>query len=310
MDIMAKRTQADKDGVRIAELNEMSYREQLWDHKPLTDFWRVGKGYASKLEANRIYTMGDVAKCSIDNEDLLYKLFGVNAELLIDHAWGWEPCTISEIKNYKPQANSISSGQVLSYPYTYEMARLIVHEMIDLLVLDLVDKKLVTDQIVLDVGYDIENLTNPKIKETYTGEITVDYYGRAVPKHAHGTINLKRKCSSTKIITDATLELFDRIVNKNLLVRRLNVTACKLLREDEIQAGKSGVVQMDLFTDYETLEEEKRKEDEYLDKEKKRQLALLEIKKRYGKNAVLKGINYQEGATTKERNEQIGGHKA
>ena len=310
MDIMAKRTQADKDGVRIAELDEMSYRKLLWDHKPLTDFWRVGKGYASKLEANRIYTMGDVAKCSIDNEDLLYKLFGVNAELLIDHAWGWEPCTISEIKNYKPQANSISSGQVLSYPYTYEMARLIVHEMIDLLVLDLVDKKLVTDQIVLDVGYDIENLTNPKIKETYTGEITVDYYGRAVPKHAHGTINLKRKCSSTKIITDATLELFDRIVNKNLLVRRLNVTACKLLREDEIQAGKSGVVQMDLFTDYETLEEEKRKEDEYLDKEKKRQLALLEIQKKYGKNAVLKGINYQEGATTKERNEQIGGHKA
>lgn len=310
MDIMAKRTQADKDGVRIAELDEMSYRRQLWNHKPLTDFWRVGKGYASKLEANRMYTMGDVARCSIDNEDLLYKLFGINAELLIDHAWGWEPCTISEVKKYKPQANSISSGQVLSYPYTCDKARLIVHEMIDLLVLDLVDKNLVTDQIVLDVGYDIENLTNPKIRETYSGEITVDHYGREVPKHAHGTINLKRRCSSTKLITEATLELFDKIVNKNLLVRRLNVTACKILSEDEIREEKGKVMQMDLFTDYEALEEEKRKEDEYLDKEKKRQRAVLDMQKKYGKNAVLKGMNYQDGATTKERNEQIGGHKA
>lgn len=310
MDIMAKRTQADKDGVRIAELDEMSYRRQLWNHKPLTDFWRVGKGYASKLEANRMYTMGDVARCSIDNEDLLYKLFGINAELLIDHAWGWEPCTISEVKKYKPQANSISSGQVLSYPYTCDKARLIVHEMIDLLVLDLVDKNLVTDQIVLDVGYDIENLTNPKIRETYSGEITVDHYGREVPKHAHGTINLKRRCSSTKLITEATLELFDKIVNKNLLVRRLNVTACKILSEDEIREEKGKVMQMDLFTDYEALEEEKRKEDEYLDNEKKRQRAVLDMQKKYGKNAVLKGMNYQDGATTKERNEQIGGHKA
>lgn len=310
MDIMAKRTQADKDGVRIAELDEMSYRRQLWNHKPLTDFWRVGKGYASKLEANRMYTMGDVARCSIDNEDLLYKLFGINAELLIDHAWGWEPCTISEVKKFKPQANSISSGQVLSYPYTCDKARLIVHEMIDLLVLDLVDKKLVTDQIVLDVGYDIENLTNPAIKKKYVGEITVDHYGREVPKHAHGTINLKRRCSSTKLITEATLELFDKIVNKNLLVRRLNVTACKILSEDEIREEKGKVMQMDLFTDYEALEEEKRKEDEYLDKEKKRQRAVLDMQKKYGKNAVLKGMNYQDGATTKERNEQIGGHKA
>ena len=294
----------------IAELDEMSYRRQLWNHKPLTDFWRVGKGYASKLEANRMYTMGDVARCSIDNEDLLYKLFGINAELLIDHAWGWEPCTISEVKKYKPQANSISSGQVLSYPYTCDKARLIVHEMIDLLVLDLVDKNLVTDQIVLDVGYDIENLTNPKIRETYSGEITVDHYGREVPKHAHGTINLKRRCSSTKLITEATLELFDKIVNKNLLVRRLNVTACKILSEDEIREEKGKVMQMDLFTDYEALEEEKRKEDEYLDNEKKRQRAVLDMQKKYGKNAVLKGMNYQDGATTKERNEQIGGHKA
>ena len=310
MDIMAKRTQADKDGVRIAELDEMTYRQQLWDHKPLTDFWRVGKGYAAKLEANRMYTMGDVARCSIDNEDLLYKLFGINAELLIDHAWGWEPCTISEIKKYKPQANSISSGQVLSCPYTYDKARLIVREMIDLLVLDLVDKNLVTDQIVLDVGYDIENLTNPAISKKYTGEITVDHYGRAVPKHAHGTVNLKRKCSSTKIITEAVLELFDKIVDKNLLVRRLNVTACKILSEDEIREEKSSFFQMDLFTDYNAIEEEKRKEDEYLEKEKKRQKAVLDIQKKYGKNAVLKGMNYQEGATTKERNEQIGGHKA
>lgn len=310
MDIMAKRTPADKDGVRIAELDEMSYRKLLWDHKPLTDFWRVGKGYASKLEANRIYTMGDVARCSIYNEDLLYKLFGINAELLIDHAWGWEPCTISEIKKYKPQANSISSGQVLSCPYTYDKARLIVQEMIDLLVLDLVDKKLVTDQIVLDVGYDIENLTNPAIKKKYVGEITVDHYGREVPKHAHGTVNLKRKCSSTKLITDATLELFDRIVNKNLLVRRLNVSACKIIYEDEILKAEKETIQMDLFTDYKALEEEKKKEDEFLEKEKKRQKTVLEIQKKYGKNAVLKGMNYQEGATTKERNEQIGGHKA
>ena len=310
MDIMAKRTQADKDGVRIAELDEMTYRQQLWDHKPLTDFWRVGKGYAAKLEANRMYTMGDVARCSIDNEDLLYRLFGINAELLIDHAWGWEPCTISEIKKYKPQANSISSGQVLSCPYTNDKARLIVREMIDLLVLDLVDKNLVTDQIVLDVGYDIENLTNPAISKKYTGEITVDHYGRAVPKHAHGTVNLKRKCSSTKIITEAVLELYDRIVDKNLLVRRLNVTACKILSEDEIREEKGSFFQMDIFTDYNAIEEEKRKEDEYLEKEKKRQKAVLDIQKRYGKNAVLKGMNYQEGATTKERNEQIGGHKA
>lgn len=310
MDIMAKRTTADKDGVRIAELDEMSYRKLLWDHKPLTDFWRVGKGYASKLEANRMYTMGDVARCSIYNEDLLYKLFGINAELLIDHAWGWEPCTISEIKKYKPQANSISSGQVLSCPYTHDKARLIVQEMIDLLVLDLVDKKLVTDQIVLDVGYDIENLTNPAIKKKYVGEITVDHYGREVPKHAHGTVNLKRKCSSTKLITDATLELFDRIVNKNLLVRRLNVSACKIIYENEILNEEKETIQMDLFTDYKALEEEKKKEDEFLEKEKKRQKTVLEIQKKYGKNAVLKGMNYQEGATTKERNEQIGGHKA
>lgn len=310
MDIMAKRTPADKDGVRIAELDEMSYRKLLWNHKPLTDFWRVGKGYASKLEANRIYTMGDVARCSIYNEDLLYKLFGINAELLIDHAWGWEPCTISEIKKYKPQANSISSGQVLSSPYTYDKARLIVREMIDLLVLDLVDKNLVTDQIVLDVGYDIENLTNPIIRKKYTGDISVDHYGREVPKHAHGTVNLKRKCSSTKLITDATLDLFDRIVNKNLLVRRLNVSACKIIYENEILNEEKETIQMDLFTDYKSLEEEKRKEDEFLEKEKKRQKTVLEIQKKYGKNAVLKGMNYQEGATTKERNEQIGGHKA
>ena len=230
--------------------------------------------------------------------------------MLIDHAWGWEPCTISEIKKYKPQANSISSGQVLSCPYTNDKARLIVREMIDLLVLDLVDKNLVTDQIVLDVGYDIENLTNPIISKKYTGEITVDHYGRAVPKHAHGTVNLKRKCSSTKIITEAVLELYDRIVDKNLLVRRLNVTACKILSEDEIREEKGSFFQMDLFTDYNAIEEEKRKEDEYLEKEKKRQKAVLDIQKRYGKNAVLKGMNYQEGATTKERNEQIGGHKA
>lgn len=315
MDIVAKHIPADKEGVRIAELDEMSYRRQLWNHRPLTDFWRVGRGYAKKLEENGMFTMGDVARCSIGkprdyyNEDLLYKLFGINAELLIDHAWGWEPCTIAEVKQYKPSSNSVGSGQVLQCPYEFEKARLVVREMIDLLVLDLVDKGLVTDQIVLTVGYDIENLTDQKRRKAYTGPVTTDNYGRQIPKHAHGTANIGRQTSSTKLITDATMELYDRIVNPALLVRRLTIAANHVVPENSVQ--KANVVeQLDLFTDYEALERERAKEQEELDREKKMQQAVLSIKKKFGKNAILKGMNLQEGATAKDRNNQIGGHKA
>lgn len=311
MDIEAKRVAADKDGVRIAELDEMSYREKLWDHRPLTDFWRVGKGYATKLESHGMFTMGDVAKCSVGkpneyyNEELLYKLFGVNAELLIDHAWGWEPCRISDIKSYKPSTNSISSGQVLHCPYNAKQARLIVHEMIDLLVLDLVEKGLVTNQIVLTIGYDIENLTNGEISKNYDGEVVFDRYGRKIPKYSHGTKNLDRYSSSTKLITQATLDLYDRIINKDLLVRRINVCAAKLLTEEEAKK-EVGYVQLDIFSDYGKIEEKKKVEA----REKDMQKAVLDIKKKFGKNAILKGMNLQEGATAKDRNEQIGGHKA
>lgn len=315
MDIVAKHIPADKEGVRIAELDEMSYRRQLWNHRPLTDFWRVGRGYAKKLEENGMFTMGDVARCSIGkprdyyNEDLLYKLFGINAELLIDHAWGWEPCTIAEVKQYKPSSNSVGSGQVLQCPYEFEKARLVVREMIDLLVLDLVDKGLVTDQIVLTVGYDIENLTDQERRKAYTGPVTTDNYGRQIPKHAHGTANIGRQTSSTKLITDATMELYDRIVNPALLVRRLTIAANHVVPENSVQ--KANVVeQLDLFTDYEALERERAKEQEELDREKKMQQAVLSIKKKFGKNAILKGMNLQEGATAKDRNNQIGGHKA
>ena len=315
MDIVAKHIPADKDGVRIAELDEMTYRRILWTHKPLIDFWRVGRGYAKKLEESGMFTMGDVARCSIGkkneyyNEDLLYKLFGINAELLIDHAWGWEPCTIADVKVYKPIANSLGSGQVLQCPYNYEKARLIVREMTDLLVLDLVDKSLVTNQMVLTVGYDIENLINSEIRNKYHGSITTDHYGRQVPKHAHGTVNLSRQTSSTKLIIDAVMELYTRIVDENLLVRRINITANHVVSEN-IVAKEESFEQLDLFTDYEAKQKEKEEETATLLREKKMQLAILEIKKKYGKNAILKGTNLEEGAMTKERNKQIGGHKA
>lgn len=315
MDIVAKHIPADKEGVRIAELDEMTYRRQLWSHRPLTDFWRVGRGYAAKLEENGLFTMGDIARCSVGkstdfyNEDLLYKLFGINAELLIDHAWGWEPCTIADVKQYKPASNSIGSGQVLHCPYDFEKARLVVREMVDLLVLDLVDKGLVTDQIVLTVGYDIENLTDPKRKKVYTGPITMDNYGRQIPKHAHGTVNLDRQISSTKLITDATLGLYDRIVNPALLIRRLTISANHVVPENNI--SNEGIVeQLNLFTDYEALERKREEEKLALEREKRMQQAVLSIKKKFGKNAILKGMNLQEGATAKDRNNQIGGHKA
>ncbi|HHT97884.1 MAG TPA: DNA methylase [Clostridiales bacterium] len=315
MDIVAKHIPADKYGVRISELDEMSYRQILWDHKPLTDFWRVGKGYAKKLKECGIFTMGDIARCSIGkknefyNEDLLYKLFGINAELLIDHAWGYEPCKIADVKAYKPATRSLGSGQVLKYPYNYEKARLIVREMTDLLVLELVDKGLVTDQIVLTVGYDIENLSNPEIKMKYHGPITIDNYGRKVPKHAHGTVNLKCQTSSTKIIIDDVMALYTRIVNESLLIRRINITANHIVDEDLVEKNES-YEQFNLFTDYESKQKIKEEEKADLLREKNMQLAILDIKKKYGKNAILRGTNFEEGATAMERNKQIGGHKA
>lgn len=314
MDIVAKHIPGDENGVRIACLDEMSYRRKLWSHKPITDFWRVGRGYAKKLAMYGIYTMGDVARCSVGkdneyyNEDLLYKLFGINAQLLIDHAWGWEPCTIADIKAYRPMNNSVSMGQVLQEPYEWDKAKLIVREMTDILVLDLVDKGLVTNQIVLTIGYDIDNLTDPVRRGRYTGEITTDHYGRQVPKHAHGTVNLDDYSSSTKIIMDKVSELYDRIIDENLLVRRVTICANKIMEASKVE--NNNVRQLNLFTDYLIEDEDKDRKREELEKEKKIQNAMLSIKKKYGKNAVLKGMNFEEGATTIQRNQQIGGHKA
>ena len=301
MDIEAKHSPADRDGVRIAELDELSYRRKYWTHRPLTDFWRIGHGIAAKLEAAGLYTLGDVARCSLGkpweryNEDLLYKLFGINAELLIDHAWGWEPCTMAQIKAFKPSVNSLSAGQVLTEPYTFKKAKLVMREMTDSLVLDLVDKGLVTDQMVLSIGYDTESLTDPEIRSRYRGPVAADWYGRKVPKPAHGSVNLPRQTSSTRLITDAVMDLFDRIVDPALLVRRMYVVAAHVVDETRV-AG----VQLDLFE--EPAEDEAR--------ERSRQEAILAIRKKFGKNAILKGMNFDEGATARERNQQIGGHKA
>ena len=314
MDIMAKKVDADEFGVRIAQLDEMTYRQQLWNHRPITDFWRIGRGYARKLEKHGMYTMGDVARCSLGkgnefyNEDLLYRLFGVNAELLIDHAWGIEPCTIADIRSYKPQTNSICAGQVLHCPYDYEKTALIVREMTDLLVLDLVEKGLVTDQLTLTIGYDIENLTDPERRKRYKGEVVTDHYGRKIPKHSHGTANLHRPNSSTILITEAVMELYERIADPGLLVRRINLTACRLIRESEVP--EETMVQLDLFSDAQGQCARKEEEDAALAREKRRQQAVLHIKKRFGKNAIVKGMNLEEGATAMDRNRQIGGHKA
>ena len=356
MDIGAKHTEADTDGVRIAELDEYSYRRLLWDHRPITDFWRVGRGYAKKLAKKSIFTMGDIARCSLGtssdyyNEDLLYKMFGVNAELLIDHAWGYEPCTLAEVKSYRPQRKSLVSGQVLQNAYTYEKTRIVVREMMELLALDLVDKGLLTNQIVLTVGYDIENLSDPERRRAYKGEITVDGYGREIPKHAHGTGNLPFSTASTKLTTDCVLEVFDRVVDESLLTRRISITANNLVleseykRESEVASVEPEQISMfDMLagggtpqerepasskdnSSYSERGEEKPrnsvvaesisgsaandKSEDTLEKEKQVQEAMLKIKKRFGKNAILKGTNLQEGATAKERNAQIGGHKA
>ena len=307
MDIMAKKKPADKNGVRIAELDEMTYRKELWNHRPLTDFWMVGKGIAKKLEENYMFTMGDIARCSHYNETKLFKLFGVNAELLIDRAWGWEPTTIADI--YKPSSNSTSVGQVLHCPYDYEKAKLIVKEMVDQHTLDLFTKGLVTDQIVLDIGYDIENLTDPERSSKYYGEITTDHYGRKIPKHAHGTVNLQKKTSSSRVITQAVVDLYDRIVDRDLLIRRINIAACKLALETDVKDDVVGE-QLTLFDDPEEMQRKKEAEEAALAREKRMQRAVVEIKTRYGKNAILKGMNLQEGATAKDRNSQVGGHKA
>lgn len=307
MDIVAKRMKPDEHGARIAELDEMSYRRILWEHRPLTDFWRVGRGYTKKLESHGIYTMGDVALTSVKNEDLLYKLFGINAELLIDHAWGYEPCTIADIKAYKPMSKSLNSGQVLHCPYDAEGGRLIVREMCDLLVLDMVDKGVATNQLTLTIGYDADSLKNPS--RPYLGEVTVDYYGRAIPKHAHGSVNFPLHTSSTEEIMEGVLKLYDRIINPNLLIRRVNISVNNLIRESE-RCDDIENEQMDLFTDYDKKDREKKAKQARYDREKSKQNALIAIKKKYGGNAVLRGMNLTEGATTIDRNKQIGGHKA
>ena len=312
MDIMAKHVQPDKDGVRIAALDEMSYREQLWDHRPLTDFWRVGRGYAKKLEAIGIYTMGDVARCSIGkpneyyNVELLYRMFGINAELLIDHAWGWEPCRMQDIKAYRPETNSICSGQVLQCPYSFEKARLVAREMAEAVALDLLEKKLVTDQLTLTVGYDIENTAGGNFR----GEIVTDRYGRKIPKHAHGTANLPRKTSSARSIMDAILGIYDGKVNPKLSIRRITITANKIVSEDDVPQEAEVPVQFNLFDDIAAQEQQRKDEEIRLERERKIQEAMLGIKKKFGKNAILNGGSYLDGATARERNGQIGGHKA
>lgn len=311
MDIVAKHVPPDKDGVRIAELDETSYRRLLWAHTPLTDFWRVGKGYAARLEAHGLRTMGDIARCSLGretdyyNEGFLYKLFGVNAELLIDHAWGWEPCTMDAIKAYKPESSSIGAGQVLHEPYTFAKARIIVQEMADMLSLELVDKGLMTDQIILTIGYDIESLRDPVIRARYRGRTKTDHYGRTIPKHAHGTKNLSAYSSSTRQIMDAALDICDHIVDQELLVRRVTIVAGRVISENS-EAVRTPAEQLDLFAD----DTAKREEDLRSQREKRLQHTLIDLKKKYGKNVVLKGMNFQDGATARDRNRQIGGHRA
>ena len=309
MDIVAKHIPPDKNGVRIAELNEMSYRQMLWSHQPLTDFWRVGHGYARKLKEHGMFTMGDVALCSVAHEELLYTLFGKNAELLIDHAWGWEPCTIKDIKAYRPTSQSLGGSQVLPCPYSAEKARLVLREMAEQLVLDLADKKLVTDQLVLTVGYDIENLAVPQRCSNYQGPVVLDSYGRQIPRHAHGTASLSCHTASSKELIRAASDLFDRIVNPILLIRRLSITANHTVPERSVSTPIL-YEQMNLFTDYAALEKRRKKKQAELERDKKLQQAILTIKKKYGRNAILRGMSLEEGATARERNKQIGGHKA
>lgn len=315
MDIVAKHIPPDQNGARIAELNEKSYRRILWSHQPITDFWRVGRGYAKKLAQHGMFTMGDVARCSVGkpgeyyNEDLLYNLFGVNAELLIDHAWGWEPCTMADIKAYKPETNSICSGQVLHSPYTAEQAELVVREMAEQLALDLVDRHLTTDQITLTVGYDRKSMDFLSNGGIHVNEVVTDRYGRKIPKHAHGTVNLEGQTSSAKMIVNAVLDLYRELVNTKLFVRRITLGANRVSDEDSVEEGPS-FEQLDLFTDYTSRDKELKERKAERQKERQLQQAVLDIKKKYGKNAVLKGSSLMDGATAMDRNNQIGGHKA
>ncbi len=297
MDIMAKKMPADADGVRIAELEEMSFRRQLWGHAPLTDFWRVGAGTARRLAQLGIYTMGDLARFSLTGEDVLYREFGVNAELLIDHAWGWEPCLISDIKEYRPQSSSLSLGQVLPCPYTNEKGRLILREMTDLLCLDLVEKGLDTDKMTLVIGYDVQG-----VSQDYCGKLVLDHFGRTLPKPAHGSVNLGRRTSSVRLITQAVTELYDRITDPGLMVRRVNIVAENTAHEGAEEAPE----QLDLFAD----PTEHERENIALAREHSMQQAVIALKNKFGKNAVLRGMNLEEGATTIERNGQVGGHHA
>ena len=308
MDIMAKHIPADEDGVRIAYLDEMLYRKQLWNHRPITDFWRVGKGYAKRLEKYRMFTMGDVARCSVDNEELLYKLFGVNAELLIDHSWGWECATIKSIKECKPANRSLCSGQVLHCPYNYEQSRLIIKEMANEIVLDMVQKHFVTDMLVLTVEYDVENLKNAEFSKNYNGEIKEDRYGREVPKPAHGTFRLDKKTFSTRIISEGFVHLYDEIINRNLLIRKIYLTVGNLTDEKELKQ-ENQYEQVNLFTNYGKLAEKEKEEKVKLEKEKKIQNTIIDLKNRFGKNAIIKGMDLEEDATTIQRNGQIGGHQ-
>ena len=327
MDIEAKHARPDEHGVRIAFLDEEAYRKKLWNHRPITDFWRVGRGYAKKLEEKGICTMGDIARCSVGrpgdfyNEELLYKMFGVNAELLIDHAWGYEPCTMAQIKAYRPESNSIGSGQVLHCPYDYTGTRLVVREMADQLALDLAGKGLVTDQLVLTIGYDIDNLSNADIARNYHGEVTVDRYGRRIPKPAHGTGNLPVCTSSSRILIDSATKLYERITNPGLLIRRINITANHVVpnaAEPGISAHSNTTEKYEQLSLFDTpgfdgYDERKKQEDkmqDIIEKDDRMQQAVLDIKKRYGRNAILKGMNYEEGATAIQRNSQIGGHRA
>ena len=310
MDIDAKHKAPDENGVRIAELDEESYRLRLWDHRPLTDFWRLGPGYARKLEKAGMHTMGDIALRSELDPEWFYRTFGVNAGLLIDHAWGVEPCTIADIKAYRPTTNSLGAGQALSCPYDWEKTRLIVWEMTELLALNLVEKGLVTDQLTLTIGYDIENLSDPGRREKYRGEVTLDRYGRKIPKAAHGTENLSRQTASTKLLSEAVLRLFDRITDRDLLTRRVTVTACRVIPEDQAKRAPEEPLQLDLFSDPGEQQRRAENEEAFLERERRRQKAILAIQRRYGKNAILKGKNFVEGATTRSRNGQIGGHKA
>ena len=309
MDIVAKHVPADADGVRIAELDEMSYRRQLWDHRPITDFWRVGHGIAERLASWGMDTMGKVARCSIVNEEVIYKLLGVNAELLIDHAWGWEPCTIEMVKRYRPESNSLSNGQVLMSPYTFKKARVVAKEMIDNLSLSLVEKGLVADSVTVTVSYDAESLRNPEVMARYKDALHADYYGRQVPHHAHGTARFEHPTSSSQQMIEAVSEVFDRVVDPMLLVRRLNITVNNVVSESQI-AFNMASRQLDLFTDYEALRRRNEKEAATRNRERRMQQALLGIKKKFGKNAILRGLNFEDGATARERNQQIGGHKA